>query len=118
MIMNKLEISSGFLSDEEYNINITIEGSQDNNKLIVGAIKSLLSSLDIKDVYDGDYERLQGDFEELLYALVDVMGYQHYYWNLPDSDTSYNEFDELIVSNNVKLAYLKELINQMEHRVE
>ena len=97
-------------------IEVTIKGEAENQaELKLLAIQSLISGMDLKHDFDGDYEKFHRAVEQLLLSVTDIIGYEHYYWeNTPNEEKSYNEFDELVVSKKAKIALLEQIVKNMK----
>ena len=113
--MNKIEIRTGIIEEDNSNVSVIVEGnSEDNRDLVIQGILTLISTLDYKHTYDTDDALYNQDFEKLLFAVVDNRGYQDYYWSLPKEETHYNKEDELVIDKKAKINYLKMIIEDLE----
>ena len=108
----ELDISLGNISK---NLNVKINGNANNSiDLRVEAVKHILNSFDLKNDFNGEHEKLNQVIEEIILAAVDVIGFEHFYWeHLPKEDKYYNEDDELIVSRSGKLQLLELILKEM-----
>jgi hypothetical protein len=113
--MNTVKISEFSFKDEQLEPEITITGHQeDDTELIVNGIQKLMSRIDVKHACNDDYEKFNKYVETLLFSVADIVGYEHYYWEqVPDSEKSYNEFDEMQVSRSEKVKLLKLMVNNL-----
>ncbi|MER2005956.1 MAG: hypothetical protein ABS939_00770 [Psychrobacillus sp.] len=109
------KFSSGEISTD---FEVNIKGDTNNTvELRLKAIKHILKSFDIKNDFNGDHEKLNQVIEETLLAAVDVIGYEHFYWdNLPKEEKYYNDHDELVVSKAGKLQLLELIMKDMKNK--
>lgn len=117
----EIKMTDGYIDNPDNNIEISIKGNVESRaELKEKAIKSLLNGLDPKiDFKDGSYQEVQDFVENVLIATVDVLGYQHYYWDqVSDNETSYNEYDELEVTKKAKIEYLEQVVRDMKAKLK
>jgi hypothetical protein len=113
--MNTVKISEFEFKNNQLETEITITGPQeDDTDLIINGIKKLMSRIDVKHACNEDYDRFNTYIETLLLSVADIVGYEHYYWEkVPESERSYNEFDEMQVSKSEKIKLLKQMVNKL-----
>jgi hypothetical protein len=113
--MNKVKISEFSFNNNELETVITITGHQeDDTELIINGIQKLMSRIDVKHACNEDYEKFNKYIEDLLFSVADIVGYEHYYWEqVPESEKTYNEFDEMQVSKSEKIKLLKLMVNNL-----
>mgnify|MGYP006393969851 CR=1 FL=1 len=111
----QFKISLGEISTD---FEVKINGNADNTvDLRLSAIKHILNSFDVKNDFDGDYQKLNHVVEETILSAVDVIGFEHFYWdNLPKEEKHYNEGDELVVSKSGKLQLLELITKDMKDK--
>lgn len=65
-----------------------------------------------------NYQGVQDFVEEILIATVDVIGYEFYYWEqVPDTEKSYNEYDELEITKKAKIDFLEQVVRNMKAKL-
>lgn len=113
--MNYIKFSNFTPGDEGAKTEITITGEQENNtELIIHAIKTLMEEIDLKHAAGGDHLTFNNYVETLLLSVADIVGYESYYFEqVPDSEKSYNDSDELVVSRSEKVKLLKQLVESL-----
>lgn len=99
-------------------VEVTIKGNAENStELRKKAIEFLISTFDLKHDFNSEHEKFNQFTEEILLATTDLIGYESYYWDhLAESETSYNEYEELIVSKKGKIEFLEMLVKDMKRR--
>lgn len=113
--MRELRVSKGSV-ENGLELEVTIKGN--GNDLKKQAINFLISDMDLKHDFNEDRSLFDKFVEDLLLQAADVVGYEHYYWNeIPREEATYNEYDELIVSDKVKIELLEDIISDMKKRL-
>lgn len=94
---------------------IIISGKQkDNSELVMQAIQTLMSQIDVKHFCNEDFNRFNEYIDRLLISVTDIVGYEHHYWEqVPDSGKTYSDFDELELVREEKIKLLKEIVNNL-----
>ena len=114
MTKHKIVTGQGNI-DGGMELKITIEGDiEDSIELQTKATKFLIRDFDLKRDFNGDSNDYNDFIEDLLLTVADTIGYESYYWNLPEEDKSYNEYEELVVSKKAKINLLEIIVNSMK----
>ena len=112
--MRELRVSKGSI-ENGLELEVTIKGN--GNDLKKQAINFLISDMDLKHDFKEEHNSFNKFVEDLLLQAADVVGYEYYYWNeVPKDEVTYNEYDELVVSDKVKIELLEKIISDMKKR--
>jgi len=99
-------------------VNIKENGITDT-ELKIKAIEHLMSTLDLKNDFDGDGNRFNKAVERLLLSAADIIGYESYYWgHVPKEETKYNAYEELVVSQKSKIDLLEVLVKSLKAEIK
>lgn len=112
--MEEITASKGSI-ENGLELEVSIKGN--GKDLKKQAINFLISGMDLKHDFNEDYNSFHEFVEDLLLQVADVIGYEYYYWNeIPEEEVSYNEYDELIVPDKVRIELLERIISDMKKR--
>ncbi|MFS0751738.1 hypothetical protein [Oceanobacillus sp. 1P07AA] len=114
-----MKLVAGEYRKDNNDLEITIkseDGIGDNN-LKLATIKSLVMNSDLKIDFKEDYNEFEKFIEEVILTATDLEGYEHFYSiGTTEFEKTYNDYDELIISNKARVQYLEFIVDRLKSK--